>query len=176
MHTFGILTKWNDDRAFDFITDDGDGSEVFVHISAFPEMGPRPRLGERLSFEIELGPDGYRQSKYINFPDRLIGRRHKSRVPNHRTPLRFLATLALAIVVGIYVHAKYLRFSIPFKPTTAQPIIEESSVQYSCDGRTCCPQMSSCAEAMYFLRNCPDVKLDGDNDGVPCDGQWCARP
>ncbi|MDD1650487.1 MAG: excalibur calcium-binding domain-containing protein [Methylococcaceae bacterium] len=29
---------------------------------------------------------------------------------------------------------------------------------------------------MYFLRNCPDVKLDGDNDGVPCEGQWCARP
>jgi cold shock CspA family protein len=100
MRTFGILTKWNDDRAFDFITDDGDGSEVFVHISAFPEMGPRPRLGERLSFEIELGPDGYRQAKYINFPDRLIGRRHQSRVPNHRTPLRFLATLALAIVGG----------------------------------------------------------------------------
>jgi hypothetical protein len=33
--------------------------------------------------------------------------------------------------------------------------------------------MHSCAEATFFLRNCPGVKMDGDNDGVPCETQWC---
>lgn len=33
--------------------------------------------------------------------------------------------------------------------------------------------MSSCAEATYFLKNCPGVLMDGDNDGVPCEQQWC---
>jgi hypothetical protein len=42
-----------------------------------------------------------------------------------------------------------------------------------CDGRTHCSQMSSCAEATWFLKNCPGVKMDGDNDGVPCESQWC---
>jgi endonuclease YncB( thermonuclease family) len=42
-----------------------------------------------------------------------------------------------------------------------------------CDGRTYCSQMSSCAEATWFLKNCPGVKMDGNRDGVPCEQQWC---
>jgi micrococcal nuclease len=42
-----------------------------------------------------------------------------------------------------------------------------------CDGRTHCSQMSSCAEATWFSKNCPGVKMDGNNDGVPCERQWC---
>ena len=44
---------------------------------------------------------------------------------------------------------------------------------YHCDGRTYCSQMASCAEATFFINNCPDTKMDGDNDGVPCESQWC---
>ncbi|VTU21386.1 Excalibur calcium-binding domain protein [Variovorax sp. PBL-H6] len=47
------------------------------------------------------------------------------------------------------------------------------SASFKCDGRTHCSQMTSCAEATYFLRNCPGVKMDGNNDGVPCEQQWC---
>ena len=43
----------------------------------------------------------------------------------------------------------------------------------ACDGRTYCSQMTSCKEATFFLNNCPDTKMDGDNDGVPCEQQWC---
>lgn len=42
-----------------------------------------------------------------------------------------------------------------------------------CDGRTHCSQMRSCEEALFFLNNCPNAVLDGDNDGVPCERQWC---
>ncbi len=44
---------------------------------------------------------------------------------------------------------------------------------FSCDGRTHCNQMRSCAEATYFLRNCPGVQMDGNHDGIPCEQQWC---
>ena len=42
-----------------------------------------------------------------------------------------------------------------------------------CDGRQYCSQMHSCAEASWFLQHCPDTKMDGDNDGLPCEQQWC---
>ena len=42
-----------------------------------------------------------------------------------------------------------------------------------CDGRRYCVQMTSCAEARYFLANCPGVKMDGNADGLPCEQQWC---
>jgi hypothetical protein len=45
--------------------------------------------------------------------------------------------------------------------------------KFQCNGRTRCPQMSSCEEAMYFLAHCPGVKMDGDRDGIPCEDQWC---
>jgi hypothetical protein len=36
--------------------------------------------------------------------------------------------------------------------------------------------MRSCAEAKYFLANCPGVKMDGNRDGTPCEQQWCTYP
>jgi len=62
------------------------------------------------------------------------------------------------------------------KPTISKPIEKvygKPSRTYQCDGRQYCSQMSSCEEATYFLRHCPDPKMDGDNDGVPCEKQWC---
>jgi hypothetical protein len=49
----------------------------------------------------------------------------------------------------------------------------ENNSQYKCDGRTHCSNMTSCAEATYFLQNCPGVEMDGNQDGVPCERQWC---
>jgi len=48
-----------------------------------------------------------------------------------------------------------------------------AAATFRCDGRTHCSQMTSCAEAEYFLRNCPNTKMDGNNDGEPCERQWC---
>lgn len=33
--------------------------------------------------------------------------------------------------------------------------------------------MTSCAEAEFFLANCPDTLMDGDNDRIPCEEQFC---
>lgn len=47
-----------------------------------------------------------------------------------------------------------------------------STGQFKCDGRTHCSQMRSYEEAVYFLRNCPNTKMDGNNDGKPCERQF----
>jgi len=44
---------------------------------------------------------------------------------------------------------------------------------FKCDGRQHCNQMTSCKEAKYFINNCPNTKMDGDGDGIPCERQWC---
>jgi hypothetical protein len=54
--------------------------------------------------------------------------------------------------------------------------VTESSIVYGnmkCDGRKYCSQMKSCDEAMFFIKNCPNTSMDGNNDGVPCQKQWC---
>ncbi len=52
----------------------------------------------------------------------------------------------------------------------------ERTQAFRCDGRTHCSQMRSCSEAKYFLANCPNVKMDGNHDGTPCEQQWCTHP
>ncbi|OQX24554.1 MAG: hypothetical protein BWK80_20255, partial [Desulfobacteraceae bacterium IS3] len=46
---------------------------------------------------------------------------------------------------------------------------------YSCEGKVHCSQMTSCEEAMYYLRNCPGTKIDGDGDGIPCEDRLCGH-
>lgn len=48
--------------------------------------------------------------------------------------------------------------------------IQRSTTQeMSCDGKTRCGQMLSCAEARYYMKNCDLGRLDGDGDGIPCE-------
>lgn len=58
-------------------------------------------------------------------------------------------------------------------PRELAPAHTAASSSFRCDGRKHCSQMSSCAEAKYFLAHCPGVKMDGDADGIPCEEQWC---
>jgi len=46
---------------------------------------------------------------------------------------------------------------------------QEKEQKFKCDGRQYCSQMTSCEEAIFFIKNCPNTKMDGDNDGKPCE-------
>lgn len=58
--------------------------------------------------------------------------------------------------------------AISFEDRSTSPI-KVSSNKFKCDGRQHCSQMNSRAEAVYFINNCPDTKMDGDYDGIPCE-------
>lgn len=42
-----------------------------------------------------------------------------------------------------------------------------------CGDKQYCSQMKSCAEALFYLRECNVTTIDGDKDGVPCETQLC---
>lgn len=46
---------------------------------------------------------------------------------------------------------------------------------FRCDGRQYCSQMKSYEEAKFFLKHCPNVKMDGDKNGVPCEKQFAVE-
>ena len=60
------------------------------------------------------------------------------------------------------------------RPAAASPTASPAG-SFRCDGRKYCSQMTSCAEAKYFLASCPGVKMDGNGNGTPCEKQWCTR-
>lgn len=92
--------------------------------------------------------------------------------------MKNIILLLLVASVGWYGYKQYqLRTQIPAEDATevSAPTAPRlaSEGRFKCDGRTYCSQMTSCAEATFFLQNCPGTKMDGNNDGIPCEKQWC---
>lgn len=98
--------------------------------------------------------------------------------------MKKLILIALLATLGWQGYAKYQAKHLPqlaydATPTSSSRLPEPSSTgaaspaTFRCDGRTHCSQMTSCAEATFFLNNCPGTKMDGDHDGIPCEQQWC---
>jgi hypothetical protein len=63
----------------------------------------------------------------------------------------------------------------PSASASPPPAASNAPAKFVCDGRAYCSQMTSCAEATFFLKNCPGTKMDGDGDGIPCEEQHCGH-
>jgi hypothetical protein len=51
----------------------------------------------------------------------------------------------------------------------------ELAGSFKCQGKVRCPEMTSCSEAKFYLSTCPNVEIDGDGDGIPCEDQLCGN-
>ncbi|HUO40162.1 MAG TPA: cold shock domain-containing protein [Mycobacterium sp.] len=50
---YGVVGWFNREFGFGFITPDEDGPDVFVHVSAIPDVGSRvPTVGQRVSYRV----------------------------------------------------------------------------------------------------------------------------
>ena len=86
--------------------------------------------------------------------------------------LIFLIILAVAVFIYSKV-AKEKTVNNPVKMPAVETKPARQTEQFQCQGKTWCSEMTSCDEAKFYLQNCPGTKMDGDNDGVPCERQWC---
>ncbi|WP_129134677.1 excalibur calcium-binding domain-containing protein [Luteimonas sp. YGD11-2] len=94
--------------------------------------------------------------------------------------MRFL--IVLLLIAAAWGGYRHFHAPVPEATPTAAaaparadpaPVMRTPAQRFSCDGRQHCSQMRSCEEATFFIRNCPNTKMDGDGDGVPCESQWC---
>ena len=167
----GRISEWNDDRGFGFIAPNGGGPKVFIHIKAFRGGQPRPLGGELVTYEVvadaKRGPRAHNVS--------YVGTRTSPTTTKLSLP-RSLVVLALcAGGIGVYGWQHYRptpALEVPATPSAAALPIE-TTPRFACQGKQYCSQMTSCGEATFYLNNCPDVKIDGDGDGIPCEEQWC---
>lgn len=188
MRFAGKLKTWNVERGFGFISPVEGGQDIFVHVSELPS-GFTPSPDAALTFEISLNAQGKKKAVRVRLeplpaaPTATVERVSERRRTASR-PFGAFTKFVLALVILGAAWAAFKRFVV-LEPS-ASPRFQEQRKRaadlgapapkkevFSCDGRLHCSQMTSCEEATFFLKNCPGTKMDGDNDGVPCEAQLC---
>ena len=179
----GTIKTWNDAKGFGFLSSTQGGQDIFVHASALPRGAGTPRVGQAFTFEVELNRDGKKRAVNLAHAGRPEQRPSRSEYRHHERRSRVAPVVGVLLVfaIGAGVYGKVAgmfpaRTSASTQPSPGAAEAAPLSATFRCDGRTYCSQMTSCAEATYFLRNCPGVKMDGNGDGVPCEQQWCTSP
>jgi len=108
---------------------------------------------------------------------------------NHRNSSPILGRMFMIILflgVGIFGYKQYEKMTavpvltnadidqMQWQPSVPNPSAINQQPQFRCEtGKIHCSQMRSCAEATFYINNCPGTKMDGNNDGVPCEMQFC---
>ncbi|MFV5491862.1 cold shock domain-containing protein [Acinetobacter sp. ASP199] len=189
----GKIKTYNEERGFGFIEIVGESKDLFFHIKDFPNKNVPPKVGESLKFRKVQDGDKFKADNIVRLDLKTETPRHtpqsralqnKPRVSRQRQHTQekknnFTSYIGILIILGLAyaVYNKYQDWQSSKAPTVeVQRIVEEPHVQqnFSCDGRQHCSQMGSYEEALYFVQNCPNTKMDGDGDGIPCenDSRW----
>jgi uncharacterized membrane protein YsdA (DUF1294 family)/cold shock CspA family protein len=93
----GKITKWKDDQGFGFITPDGGGDQVFVHIKSFSNRLRRPLGNEIVTYEVISDEKGRRRAEHVAF----MGDR--PRIPGRDGAGWFVLSVIFLIFVAVSV-------------------------------------------------------------------------
>ena len=174
------ISNWNDAKGFGFA--EANGEKYFVHRSALGPISRNPKAGDTIIVtQFEETPKGPRISSGVleGVPLRQFQEKRTPYVPGYYRKRKMKAALMLLlIVVPIMLFVYCQEYS--FNKNSSQSAIGNVSQNtdsgvgsgFHCDGRMHCSQMNSYEEALFFLRNCPGVQMDGDGDGIPCERQF----
>jgi uncharacterized membrane protein YsdA (DUF1294 family)/cold shock CspA family protein len=121
----GTLKSWNDERGFGFIEPRQGGQEIFAHIKSFQSGTGRPTIGLALTFEVEVGPNGKKRAKAVQFApqsNRRVTRRLAAQAP---------WTLPRLLVIPVFLlFYWYVVSRFSFKPSIAIAYLLVSGIAF----------------------------------------------
>ena len=192
----GKLVRWIDEKGFGFIKPENGKNDIFIHISALKGISRKPIIGDLIHYQISSDSNGkiravnakiegveqvltlepLKHKQKRDRPTPLPKRSYRKQTKTNR-PLKSYNFLSIIMVIGIavFIYSKVSKEKISvdqIKVPTFEIQQLKQEEQFQCEGKTWCSDMSSYEEAVFYLRNCPGTKMDGDGDGIPCERQF----
>lgn len=91
----GRITDWRDEKGFGFITPNGGGDRIFLHIKSFSQPSRRPILNDRVNYALQKDEKGRPRAADVAF----VGKRKSSAGrPRSSGTLITIASAFLALV------------------------------------------------------------------------------
>jgi uncharacterized membrane protein YsdA (DUF1294 family)/cold shock CspA family protein len=96
----GKITDWKDEKGFGFITPNGGGQRVFIHIKSFSNGQQRPVGNELVAYELTHDAKGRPQANSVAF----VGKRVTPTSPSGQanTPLILAATFFVFVAASVF--------------------------------------------------------------------------
>ncbi len=99
----GVLTEWNDERGYGFITPDNGTGKVFLHVKSLQALARRPVVGEE--FYYKLSADDQGRPRAVEAFQTLLDQNRST--PFHHSILRRLSWFwPLGIVPAVIAAAR----------------------------------------------------------------------
>ena len=154
----GKLIRWNEERGFGFINSSSVKGDVFIHISELKHMSRRPQINDVIYFDTITEKTG--KTKAINAT--IEGVQQKTIRPKSNKAKNSSLTsniLSIAVILGIAfaAYATYPSWSKKLLNSMPVNFVDEDFSGFSCEGKQYCSEMTSCKEARFYLKNCPNV-------------------
>lgn len=104
----GKVTSWKDGQDFGFITPNGGGSRVFVHIKSFASRQRRPLENEIVTYELRTDGKGRAQAERVAFVDK----RAPSSTSSEPGALPILSAAGFLVLVAVLSLVGKLPFAV----------------------------------------------------------------
>ncbi|MDP0588422.1 MAG: cold shock and DUF1294 domain-containing protein [Candidatus Endonucleobacter bathymodioli] len=97
MRIKGKITSWKGDKGFGFITPNGGGQQVFVHIKAFNRMGKTPAINQLVTYSRSSDKQGRPCAEDVTRAGELLSKNTKKK----NSSFTFIIPILFVVFVGI---------------------------------------------------------------------------
>ncbi len=190
----GKLKNWDPIRGCGLIQRDNAGPHVWICNSGFRQKPEQLRDGDSIFFQIEIDSEGKPKAIFAYKAGQQFAPVTELRKPTLSSlPFQQLLSLVVGILIVLWLVFQLFQWlsdeslapvvtDLSDYGSTTERVLEnpvwppiqlQQSEPLQCSNKIHCVAISSCEEVRYYLKNCPELLIQREQDALSCEQLHC---